>query len=63
MQNTADLIEDAVQDLKSDSQAQQYKTELQDLREGVIVEVAENTLIAMNAMNASTCVNLVSKTS
>ena len=41
MQNPADLIEDDVRDLESDSQAEQYETELQQLRQGIIAEVAE----------------------
>ena len=43
VQSPADLIEDEVRDLKSDhdTQAEQYETELQELREGIIAEVAE----------------------
>ena len=51
VQNPADLIEDDVQDLESDSQAEQYETELQQLRQGIIAEVAEKHPICYERFN------------
>ena len=51
MQSPADLIEDDVRDLESDSQAEQYETELQDLREGIIAGVAEKHPICFERFN------------
>lgn len=51
MQNPADLIEDDVRDLESDSQAEQYETELQQLRQGIIAEVAEKHPICYERFN------------
>ena len=46
VQNQADLIDDNVLDLESDPKAEQFETELQELREGIIAEVAEKHPIA-----------------
>ena len=44
-------IEDEVRDLESDSQAERYETELQELREGIIAEVAEKHPICYKRFN------------
>ena len=41
VQNPSDVVEDDVRDLESDSQAEQYETQLQQLHRDVIAEVAE----------------------
>ena len=41
MQSLINLIEDEVRDLESDTQAEKYETQLRELREGIIAEVAE----------------------
>ena len=51
MQSQADLIEDEVRDLESDTHAEQYKTELQELREGIIAEVGEKHPICYERFN------------
>ena len=51
VQSPADLIEDEVRDLESDTQAEQYETELQELREGIIAEVAEKHPICYERFN------------
>ena len=51
LQSPADLIEDEVRDLESDTQAEQYETELQELREGMIPEVAEKHPISYERFN------------
>ena len=51
MQSPADLIEDEVRDLESDTRADQYETELQELREGIIAEVAEKHPICYERFN------------
>jgi len=51
VQSPADLIEDDVWDLESNSQAEQYETESQELREGIIAEVAEKHPICYEHFN------------
>lgn len=51
VQSPANLIEDEVRDLESDTQAEQYETELQELREGIIAEVAEKHPICYERFN------------
>ena len=51
VQSPADLIEDEVRDQESDTQAEQYETELQELREGIIAEVAEKHPICYERFN------------
>ena len=51
MQSPADLIEDKVRDLESDTQAEQYERELKELREGIIAEVAEKRHICYQRFN------------
>ena len=51
MQSPADLIGDKVRDLESDTRAGQYETELQELREGIIAEVAEKHPICYERFN------------
>ena len=51
VQSPADLIGDEVRDLESDTQAEQYGTELQELREGIIAEVAEKRPICYERFN------------
>ena len=51
VQSPANLIEDEVPDLESDTQAEQYETELQRLREGIIAEVAEKHPICYERFN------------
>ena len=51
VQIPADLIEDEVRDLESDNQAERYETELQELREGIIAEVAEKHPICYERFN------------
>ena len=51
MQSPADLTEDEVRDLESDTRAEQYETELQELREGIIAEVAEKHPICYERFN------------
>ena len=51
VQSPADLIEDEVRDLESDTQAEQYETELQELHEGIIAEVAEKHPICYERFN------------
>ena len=54
VQNPADLTEDDIRNLESDCQAEQYEAELQELRQGVVSEVAESILFIMKD---SICVN------
>jgi len=49
VQSPADLIENEVRDVES--QAEQYETELQELREGIIAEVAEKHPICYERFN------------
>jgi len=49
VQSPANLLE--VRDLESDTQAEQYETELQELREGIIAEVAEKHPICYERFN------------
>jgi len=49
VQSPADLIEDEVRDVES--QAEQYETELQELREGIIAKVAEKHPICYERFN------------
>ena len=51
VQSPANLIEDEVRDLESDTQAEQYETELQELHEGIIAEVAEKHPICYERFN------------
>ena len=51
VQSPADLIEGEVRDLESDTQAEQYETELQELHEGIIAEVAEKHPICYDRLN------------
>ena len=51
MQSPADLTEDEVRDLESDTQAEQYEMELQELREGIIAEFAEKHPICYERFN------------
>ena len=51
LQSPADLIEDEVRDLESDTQAEQYETESQELREGISPEVAEKHPISYERFN------------
>ena len=51
VQSPADLIEGEVRDLESDTQAEQYETELQELHEGIIAEVAEKHPIFYDRFN------------
>ena len=51
VQSPTDLIEDEVRDLESDTQAELYETELQELREGIIAEVAEKHPICYERFN------------
>lgn len=51
VQSPANLIEDEVRDLESDTQAEQYETELQELSEGIIAEVAEKHPICYERFN------------
>ena len=51
MQSPADLIGDEVRDLESDTRAEQYETELQELREGIIAEVEEKHPICYERFN------------
>ena len=51
MQSPADLIGDEVRDLESDTQAEQYQMELQELRVGIIAEVAEKHPICYERFN------------
>ena len=51
VQSPADLIEDELRDLESDTRAEQYETELQELREGIIAEVAEKHPICYERLN------------
>ena len=51
MQIPADLIEDEVRGLESDTQAEQYETELQELREGIIAKVAKKHPICYERFN------------
>ena len=51
VQSPADLIEGEVRDLESDTQAEQYETELQELHEGIIAEVAEKHPICYDRFN------------
>ena len=51
VQHAADLIDDDIRDLESDSQAEQYETELQQLRQGIIAEVAEKHPICYERFN------------
>ena len=51
VQSPADLIEDEVRDLESDTQAEQYESELQELREGIIAEAAEKHPICYERFN------------
>ena len=44
-------MEDEVRDLESDTRAEQYETELQELREGIIAEVAEKHPICYERFN------------
>ena len=50
-QSLTGLIEDEVRDLESDTLAEQYETELQELREGIIAEVAEKHPISYERFN------------
>jgi len=49
VQSPADLIEDEVRDVES--QAEQYETELQELREGIIAKVTEKHPICYERFN------------
>ena len=51
VQSPSDLIEDEVRDLESDTQAEQYETELEELREGIIAEVTEKHPICYERFN------------
>ena len=51
VQSPTDLIEDEVRDLESDTQAELYETELQELREGIIAEVAQKHPICYERFN------------
>ena len=51
MQNPSDLVEADVRDLESDSQSEQNETQLQQLRQDVIAEVAERYLIFYERFN------------
>ena len=51
VQSPADLTEGEVRDLESDTQAEQYETELQELHEGIIAEVAEKHPICYDRFN------------
>ena len=51
VQNPSDLVEDDVRDLESDSQAEQYETQLQQLRQDVTAEVAERHRIFYERFN------------
>ena len=51
MQIPADLNEDEVRGLESDTQAEQYETESQELREGIIAKVAEKHPICNERFN------------
>ena len=51
VQNPEELIEDDVRDLESDSQAERYETELQQLHQGIIAEVTEKHPICYERFN------------
>ena len=51
VQSPADLIADEVRDLENHTQVEQYETELQELHEGIIAEVAEKHPICYDRFN------------